>query len=211
MNEVLHASFPFDIPIILPLIGVAVYFLTVYLLTPNSKRVSWLIVMACGYLPIWCFRKYLDLTIALNITTVLFVAAALWASTTKPWPLVSRAKMVGFLSVPALSVTLLIVGGLYFDYLTPRDLFLVGASGAGSGNHFMWNFGLGWLFGGNLNLPYPTYGDNFWNTIGMFFFFFVYLQMFRVGIEIGRILFGRSEKQTGVFGLVPIPFLKDHK
>lgn len=102
------------------------------------------------------------------------------------------------LNVLIVSVFWSLALGLYFD------LFRFGFLSSLSGNDFMWNWPLYPLSGFRVIADIPTYADfwGFWNLLAMFFFFVVYPIVFWLGIQIGYILFGRSEKQQGGIDLV---------
>lgn len=97
----------------------------------------------------------------------------------------------------------LIAGGLYFDYISPYPLSKLG------GNAFMWNWPFN-LFGATLVKNIPTYTNffGFWNILALFLFAIAYPLMLWIGIKIGYLFFGRSEKQKGVVDLLFKRFYK---
>lgn len=115
----------------------------------------------------------------------------------------SRKKyIIPVLALYTLKVFWIIAVGLYFDFW--RFWFLSDLSG----NDFMWNWPFN-LIGVRLVSDIPTYLDfwGFWNLIALFLFFVVYPASLWIGIQIGYILFGRSERQKGAIDLL-FPFNK---
>ncbi len=109
--------------------------------------------------------------------------------------LLGRKKYI----VPVLGFSILsgfwvIAGGLYLDFW--RFWFLSNLSG----NDFMWNWPFNLIGGARLVSGIPTYADffGFWNLTALLFFFVVYPVSLWIGIQIGYILFGRSERQKGL-------------
>lgn len=90
--------------------------------------------------------------------------------------------------------------GLYYD------LYIFSFLSDMSGNDFMWNWPILQIFGERIVPPgfIPTYENTggSCHTFAFIFFFFVYPIVYWMGIHIGYILFGRSEKQKGGIDLV---------
>lgn len=106
---------------------------------------------------------------------------------------------IPLLAVMVLMVFWLIAGALYLDII---DFPFLGD--AGRGNHFMWNSGCE-LIGlkAFVDASVPTYTDLFgaMNVFAIFLFALYPLWLY-IGILIGYFLFGRTEKQTGIVGLL---------
>lgn len=110
----------------------------------------------------------------------------------------------------------LVAGGFWFNWLQISNLPLIGwwFEQFGDARSFMVNFEWRLLFGKDLVDQQELANAGFWgkwNLIAMFYFLVVYPLSLFLSIVTRLILFGRSEKQTGVFGLIPIPFLKDRR
>ena len=110
------------------------------------------------------------------------------------------------LYIVAIVIFLAISGPLYFDYfnfyfLTP----FLGYPEAWDGNHFMWNSGIEVLgLRPFVDTTIPTYQNfwGFWNLLALFLFFVTYpLIMIGVGTRLYGLLFGYTEKQTGISAL----------
>jgi len=106
------------------------------------------------------------------------------------------------LYIIALILFIAIAAGLYFDAWRP-PVFLSTLSG----NDFMWNYPILALTGHRI-VPLsciPTYAS-FWcflNLLAIFLFFLVFYPLLLwLGIQIGYIMFGRSEKQKGAIDLL---------
>lgn len=107
-----------------------------------------------------------------------------------------KRMIIPALAILTLSVFWLIGGGLYFDLIRPYPVSDL------SGNDFMWNWPFK-LIGRRIASRIPTYGDffGFWNMLALTLFIFVYPVMLYLGIQIGYLLFGRSERQRGAIDL----------
>lgn len=196
------ASFLIDTSFLLPFLGAFLVFLTTFVLSGNIKRLSLVLVLFFGYLPLWCFRKYLDVSTVSSFLAVASIAVLVWLGTTKSKPLSPQNtdKVISFLSAATILLFWTISGALYFDYLDLKDLALIDIGNAGKGNHFMWYSGLDLLFGWTGWVPESTYLNPFWHTFAMFQFLIFYPLGLKLGIKIGKISFGRSPKQVGLAG-----------
>lgn len=100
-----------------------------------------------------------------------------------------------------------IASSIYYDETSMASLPIVGHWFAqfGSGNNFMWNFEWMVLFGKKLVVDIPTYNPwwNGYNLLAWTIFIFVYPLCILFGVWFGKILFGRSDKQKGIMGLLP--------
>lgn len=117
-----------------------------------------------------------------------------------------RKLIIPFFSGLVIKGFWLAAGGLYFDY------WKFGFLSKMSGNEFMWNWPfdlLGWRLAAKDQIP--TYADfyGFWNILACFLFLAVYPLALWVGIQIGYLLFGRSERQKGIAALF-FPVYKSH-
>ncbi len=104
----------------------------------------------------------------------------------------------------ASGIFIAISGLLYFDYLNFYFLApILGHPEAWSGNHFMWNSGIELLKLPPLMNGAPTYHDFWgtWNVFGMLLFTIYPLVMIKMGCWLHGLLFGYTEKQTGVSAL----------
>lgn len=106
----------------------------------------------------------------------------------------------------AVMIFLAISGSLYLDYfnfsfLTP----FLGHPEAWGGNHFMWNSGIEVLgLRSIVDTAIPTYQNfwGFWNLLAMILLGPVYiLVMVKAGTRLHGLLFGYTEKQTGISAL----------
>jgi len=111
------------------------------------------------------------------------------------------ARLWGRKYIRELSLLLLIifylVSGLYYFNQLPAPF------GYTSGNQFMWQFGFN--LGETIGVTLPSYQPltSSHNLLAMFIFL-LYPLFLRLGIELGYILFGRHQKQTGtIYFLFP--------
>lgn len=107
-----------------------------------------------------------------------------------------KRKYIKELSLIILIIFYVFSGLYYFDQLQAPF-------GYASGNQFMWKFGCD--LGGMIGVNFPSYQPltNNYNLLAMFIFL-LYPLFLRLGIELGYILFGRHEKQTGtIYFLFP--------
>jgi len=122
----------------------------------------------------------------------------------------ARLKMRRFIRPGSFLAWLLIVyiaASIYYDKTSMADLPLVGdwCAQFGSGNSFMWNFEAMALFGKRLVADIPTY-EPWWNWLNLLawtIFLVIYPLCIWFGVGVGKILFGRSDRQLGVVGLLP--------
>jgi len=114
-----------------------------------------------------------------------------------------KKAIIPVLAILTLSGFWLIGGGLSLDFIRPYPVSEL------SGNDFMWNWPFN-LIGVRIINRIPTYADffSFWNIVALLFFIFAYPFMLNLGIQVGYLLFGRSEKQRGISDLF---FKRDNK
>jgi hypothetical protein len=109
-------------------------------------------------------------------------------------------KILPILAILVMAIFWLIPISLYLDII---DMPFIGD--AGKGNHFMWNsaselFGVEpWI---DTNPPTYTMPFSALNIFAVFMFVVVYPLYLYIGIQIGFVLFGRNERQTGLVGLL---------
>ncbi len=105
----------------------------------------------------------------------------------------------------ALLIFLAVSGSLYLDYINFSFLTpLLGHAEAWGGNHFMWNSGIEVLgFGPLMDTAKPTYRNfwEFWNLLALVLFVAYPFVMIGAGTRLHGLLFGYTDKQTGISAL----------
>lgn len=108
------------------------------------------------------------------------------------------------LYVLAISIFIAISGSLYLDYLNFNFLApFLGHREAWGGNHFMWNSGIELVGLQPFTPAMPTYKHflGAWNVFALLLFAVYPLVMVKAGTRLYGLLFGYTEKQTGVSAL----------
>lgn len=145
-----------------------------------------------------CRSFVLDLLILLPLVGLLVEAAARWLLK-KDW-----RKVRPILYFIAIVVFWMISASLYLDYLSFSILApVLGHPEAWAGNHFMWNSGIELLGFKPIVANTPTYANfwGFWNLLAVALFLSYPFVMVKAGRRLHGILFGYTEKQTGVSAL----------
>ncbi|MBI2063272.1 MAG: hypothetical protein HYT61_03510 [Candidatus Yanofskybacteria bacterium] len=193
-------SFLLDIPILLPLVGLLVEVLARRI---NSLRalaifptITSLIFLFAGF-----FLQNNFLMILAFILYCPFVPGLLFGGKTWLWWTMRQTPLY----YTALVIFLTISGSLYVDYINFSFLTpLLGHAEAWSGNHFMWNSGIEVVgFNPLIDTTVPTY-KNFlgsWNLLALVLFLTYPFVMIGAGTRIHGLIFGYSEKQTGISAL----------
>lgn len=193
-------SFPLDILLLLPLVGFLVETLAGRI---KSRRVAaWFPTIAGTTL---LFTGWFTENIIFSLMGVLFytVFAPMALLGGEPW----RWQTVRFtLYATAFGIFLAISGSLYYDYLNFSFLTpLLGHPEAWGGNHFMWNSGIEVLgLKTIVDTTVPTYQNfwGFWNLLAIILLGPIYiLVMVKAGTRLHGLLFGYTEKQTGISAL----------
>lgn len=181
---------------ILLLFGISV--VMVWLMERHATTRAVLQKLAASYMQGTCRSFIFDIPLLLPLVGM--VVEWLWRQ------LGRNARLRYPLYALALVAFLAVSGSLYFDLISFSAVApVLGHPEAWEGNHFMWNSGVEIIGMGPLVIhDVPTYRNfwGFWNVFAMFLFAVVYpLIMIKAGTWLYGILFGYTEKQTGVSAL----------
>lgn len=117
----------------------------------------------------------------------------------KMWP-DRKEKIIPVLSALVILIVWAGALGFYFDVINLKFLF----GDYGAGNHFMWHSLIDYFKGEPITQGVPSYAD-FWNLkniSALAFMLIGYPIIYKVGLILGYIFFGRNENQTGLVGLL---------
>lgn len=190
-----HTSFFLDIPLLLPLVGLLV---EVAARRIKSHAVTMSLLTVIG------FTLFSGGILTGNDFIVLI---GLLLSATTLWSDIrTKLSVRQIFYVGAIGVFMAVSGSLYLDHfnffvLTP----FLGHPEAWGGNHFMWNSGIEVLgLKPLVDTTVPTYKNffGFLNILGMTLFAFYPIVMVLAGTRLHGILFGYTEKQTGITPLI---------
>ncbi|MBI2063513.1 MAG: hypothetical protein HYT65_00765 [Candidatus Yanofskybacteria bacterium] len=191
-------SFILDILILLPLVGLLVEALARRIENPRVATwfpaIAGLLLFFTGYFIQNTFIVLMGLALYASLLAILTGAP-------EEWPSVRQ-----ILYATALWIFFTISGSLYLDYLNFYFLApLLGHPEAWGGNHFMWNSGLEVLrLKPIVDTAIPTYQNfwGFWNLLAMVLLGPAYaLVLVKAGTRLHGLLFGYTEKQTGISAL----------
>ena len=187
-------SFILDVIFLLPLVG-----LLVEVLAQRVKNYTMIV-----FLPI--VTAFILIPVGINTKNVVFVSLGVLLFCLFFATLFKKDMPRVVLYSTAYGIFLAISLSLYFDFLNFNFLNPhLGHPEAWGGNHFMWNSGIEVLgLKPLIDITVPTYKNfwGFWNILAILFLGPIYiLVMVKMGTWLHGLLFGYTEKQTGISAL----------